>query len=95
MGRVVVKDLSSQLALKTGMSRNRAYEFLKYVFALITAALERGDEVVIRDFGKFQVVTRAPRQARNPSTGETVQVPARKSVKFKPSKTVRDKLNKT
>ena len=56
----------------------------------ITRALEAGERVLLPNFGTFSVVERKARQGRNPQTGETVEIPARKAVRFKPSKTLRE-----
>lgn len=56
----------------------------------ITKSLKKGDEVSIAGLGIFSVKARAARSARNPRTGETVQVPAMKVPKFRPAKALKD-----
>lgn len=63
------------------------------VFNEITDALARGDRVELRGFGAFSVKERASRQGRNPRTGETVQVDAKRLPFFKTGKALREKLN--
>jgi len=53
---------------------------------VIKAAVEEGEKVMIRDFGTFSMKDRAARTARNPKTGEAVQVPAKTVLVFKASK---------
>lgn len=48
-------------------------------------ALKDGEEVKIKDLGTLKVVTTKPRKGRNPKTGEAVEIPAKKTVRFKPS----------
>ena len=50
----------------------------------------RGEGCTIRGFGRFQVTTRAARTGKNPKTGEPVEIPERKRVKFTPSKSFRE-----
>ncbi len=55
-------------------------------------ALERGEGIEIRGFGTFKVRHRKPRTARNPRTGEPVEVPARAAPVFQPSSLLRDRV---
>jgi integration host factor subunit beta len=64
-------------------------ELIKY----IAKTLVQGGRMEIRGFGSFDVKYRAPRKARNPKTGETIQMSARYSVHFKPSKKLKLRLN--
>ncbi len=63
------------------------------IFNEITDALARGDRVELRGFGAFSVKHRAARTGRNPRTGETVQVEAKRLPFFKTGKALREKLN--
>ena len=63
------------------------------IFNEITDALARGDRVELRGFGAFSVKHRASRTGRNPRTGETVQVEAKRLPFFKTGKALREKLN--
>lgn len=56
-------------------------------------ALVRGDRVELRGFGAFSVKEREARMGRNPRTGETVKVAAKRTPAFKAGKALRDKLN--
>lgn len=64
------------------------------IFEEITAALADGDRVELRGFGAFSVKHRDARMARNPRTGESVHVEAKKLPFFKTGKALRDSLNK-
>ncbi|MEJ2685205.1 MAG: integration host factor subunit beta [Candidatus Sulfobium sp.] len=64
------------------------------VFESMQSALIKGDKVEIRGFGNFRLKTRKPRQARNPKTGEPVEVPAKKVLSFKVGKELREMLNR-
>ncbi len=63
------------------------------VFEQITQALSRGDRVELRGFGAFSIKERGTRTGRNPRTGESVSVDAKKLPFFKTGKGLRDRLN--
>lgn len=63
------------------------------IFEEITSAMVAGDRVELRGFGAFSVRDREARQARNPRTGDIVDVPAKKTPYFKAGKELRDRLN--
>jgi integration host factor subunit beta len=56
-------------------------------------ALENGERIEIRGFGAFTMRQRPPRLARNPKTGESVDLPAKVVIHFKPGKEMRDRVN--
>ena len=58
----------------------------------VKAALARGENIEIRGFGTFKVRKRKSRMARNPRTGDSVEVPSRTIPVFKPSKHLRAKV---
>lgn len=63
------------------------------IFDEIMDALARGDRVELRGFGTFSVKEREARIGRNPRTGESVEVPAKKMPFFKTGKLLRDRMN--
>ena len=63
------------------------------IFDEITSALSRGDRVELRGFGAFSIKQRNARIGRNPRTGATVQVPAKRVPYFKTGKQLRNMLN--
>lgn len=63
------------------------------VFDEITDALANGDRVELRGFGAFSVKERDARIGRNPRTGESVEVPAKRAPFFKTGKDLRDRMN--
>ncbi|MDD4803727.1 MAG: HU family DNA-binding protein [Candidatus Pacebacteria bacterium] len=68
----------------------QAEQVVDTVFDSIVGSLKKGDEVSIAGIGIFSVKTRAARQARNPRTGETLQVPAMKVPKFRAAKALKE-----
>ncbi|RMG72074.1 MAG: integration host factor subunit beta [Nitrospirae bacterium] len=62
-------------------------------FDVIKDALSRGEKVELRGFGNFRLKKRQARQARNPKTGQSVQVPEKSVIYFKPGKELKELLN--
>ncbi len=75
---------------KLGGTKVAAEEIVDLVFDSITNSLKKGEEVSIAGFGIFTVKQRAARQARNPRTGEMVNVAAMKVPKFRAGKALKD-----
>ena len=80
-------ELVKALVKRNFASQEVARQVLDDVLGVIVVELERGSGVVsLPGFGTFKVVTRPARAGRNPKTGETIQIEARRVVTFKPSK---------
>lgn len=75
---------------KLGGTKVQAEEVVDAVLESIIGSLKKGEEVSIAGLGIFSVKTRAARQARNPRTGETLQVPAMKVPKFRAAKALKE-----
>lgn len=86
-------ELIAEVAQKTGLSKAAAGEAVDATFDAISASLQGGDEVKILGFGNFSVSERAATTGRNPRTGETIQIAASKSPKFKAGKGLKDAIN--
>ena|SRR5450759_2334573 len=56
-------------------------------------AISRGERIEIRGFGSFDLRHRPPRIARNPRTGEAVNLPAKVAIHFKPGKEMKDRVD--
>ena len=67
-------------------TKGEAAKAVETTFETIRQALREGDKVVISNFGTFRVKGRQARVGRNPKTGESVEVPPRRGVRFKASK---------
>ena len=76
-----------------GLTKNQTEIVVETVFESIKKALIQGDKIEIRGFGNFRLKTRNPRKARNPKTGETVEVPGKKVLYFKVGKALKEALN--
>lgn len=66
---------------------------LAAVSRIITNAIISGDTIELPDIGRFDVVAKPARTARNPITGEPIQVPAKRAPRFKACKTLKDRVN--
>ena len=86
-------ELASAVAEKVGSSKKQSTEVVDVILNVIKDELVDGGEIAITGFGKFSVVDRDARVARNPLTGEDIQVPAKKAVKFKASSTLKAEVN--
>ncbi len=79
---------------KIGGTKVQAEEVVSGMFDAIVATLSRGEEVSIAGIGIFSVKDRAARVARNPKTGEPVNVPATKVPKFRAAKALKEAVKK-
>ena len=75
-------------------TRTEAEKKVDIIFETMEKTLLDGEDISIINWGKLEVVERAPRLGRNPKTGEEVNIGERKSVKFRPRKEFLEKLNK-
>ena len=86
-------ELISAVAEQCDMSKQQAGDAVDAVLNTVTGSLAKGEEVRILGFGNFVVADRKATTARNPRTGETINVPASKSPKFKAGKALKDAVN--
>ena len=75
-------DLASDVAKRTKLSKAKAWEVVSATFETIKTSLKKGQKVSLIGFGSFLVRARKARQGRNPKTGETIQIKARKVPAF-------------
>jgi integration host factor subunit beta len=66
---------------------------LNCILRQLADAIVQGERIEIRGFGSFNLHHRPPRIARNPKTGEAVNLPAKVAIHFKPGKEMRDRVN--
>lgn len=91
---MIKSELIQQIAEENPHLYQRDVErIVSVVFEEITAALSRGDRVELRGFGAFSVKARDARMGRNPRTGESVPVPAKRVPFFKAGKELRERMN--
>ncbi len=78
----------------TFLNQKRATEIIDSLFEKVKESLAKGEDVLIPGFGKFQVKFKWARKGRNPQTGETIIINSRRTVTFKVSRKLRDKMNR-
>lgn len=76
-----------------GLTLKQTEIVVETVFDSIKEALKKGEKIEIRGFGNFRLKERQPRKARNPKTGESVDVPQKKAIRFKAGKALKEALN--
>src|SRR5690348_7705728 len=86
-------DLIEGLANKLGIGKGEAERAVNIMLDDIINALKAGERVNISGFGTFAVSSREARTGRNPKTGESIEISASRSAKFKPGKQLKDSLN--
>ena len=86
-------ELVEAVAKSAGLTKSAAAQAVDATFEAITKALKKGEKVPVVGFGTFGVSKRAAREGRNPRTGETVKIAARKAVTFKAGSALKDAVN--
>lgn len=84
----IVREISNKLDLKQTITKQVVQMTLDAIIDILVA----DREVQLRNFGVFRVHFRKPRKARNPVTGDAVQVPEKVAVRFKPGKEMARRL---
>ena len=87
-------ELIEVIAKDAKLSKAAAQAALDATVAAVVKAVTKGDSVSLVDFGSFSSGKRAARTGRNPQTGETIKIPAAKTVKFSAGKAFKDAVNK-
>ena len=84
------QDIAEKIHGVLGGTKADAERAVETTIDAIVAGLKKGDEVSLAGLGIFATKMRAARTARNPRTGESVQVPAMRVPKFRPAKALKD-----
>ncbi len=85
-------DLVDVIAKKASLTNKAAREALQATLDSVRDALKRGEKVVITGFGTFSVRSRAARTGRNPQTGASIQISARKTPGFTAGKALKKSI---
>ena len=94
-GTVTKQQLIDGVAGKTAKPRAEIETILDSILEAISEALHSNERVDLRGFGSFVVKDKKARQGRNPRTGETIAIAARRDAGFRPSGDLKDKLAQT
>jgi nucleoid DNA-binding protein len=87
-------DLASEVAKKTKLSKAKAWETINATLESIRGSLKKGQKVSLIGFGSFLVRNRKARTGRNPKTGATIQIKARKVPAFSAGAELKNALKK-
>jgi integration host factor subunit beta len=93
MATVTKKELIDRIAERTQAKRVAVKRIIQAFLDEITKELCQDNRLEFRDFGVFETRTRAARMAQNPKTLERVEVPAKRTVKFKIGRLMKENLN--
>jgi nucleoid DNA-binding protein len=90
---VTKKEIVKTISEEIGLTQLKTKEIVQKTFdAIVEALVEEPRRIELRNFGVFEVKERAARKARNPRTGERVDVPAKMVVTFKPGNEMEEKV---
>ena len=87
-------ELIEEVSRVVEMTRKDSEVIVEAILDSVVKALRTGDKIEIRGFGSFRTRQRQPRVGRNPKTGARVDVPAKRIPYFKPSKELKDLVNR-
>ncbi len=85
-------ELAAKLSEDAGITKTQANAVLDSFTETIAKTLKKGDKVTLVGFGTFSVSKRAARTGRNPQTGATIKIKAKKVAKFKAGATLAEKI---
>jgi integration host factor subunit alpha len=86
-------DLADSIYATMPVDKQKATQIVEDYIELIKDALEKENKVMLSGFGSYEVKYKPPRRGRNPQTGESIILRARRVVKFKPSQLLRKAIN--
>src|SRR5438128_5780213 len=89
---VTKKEIVKTISEKLGLTQLKTKEIVQQTFDAIVETLLEERRIELRNFGVFEVKRRKPRKARNPRTGERVDVEAKNVVTFKPGKEMEERV---
>ncbi len=93
-GKTITKaDLVEAIYEKVGYSKKDAADLVELIFNTLKDTLSKGEKIKISGFGNFVVRDKKQRTGRNPQTGESIQISARRVLTFKPSQVLRSEVN--
>src|SRR3954470_10971390 len=92
MATITKKDLIERITERTSLKRSDAKKIIQEFLEQVIAELKKGNRLEFRDFGVFEVKERAARLAQNPKTMQKVEVPAKRAVKFKVGRLMRESV---
>ena len=85
-------QLAELLFEQIGLNKRESKDMIDAFFDLIATSLVDGSDVKVTGFGNFQIRTKAPRPGRNPRTGESIPIEARRVVTFHASQKLKEQI---
>jgi integration host factor subunit alpha len=86
-------DIVERIYMEMGFPKAKSFQVVEALIESLKSSLAAGDDVMISGFGKFCVKEKHARRGRNPATGESAILPARRVVTFKCSGCLREQVN--
>lgn len=86
-------DIADRISMKCGFTKAKSMDLFESVISIIKDTLESGEDLKVAGFGKFEVRQKNDRHGRNPQTGETITIEARRVLTFKPSTLLKQAVN--
>lgn len=90
--RMTQSEIVNHFADKTGLKRSQVKEFFEELSNLAQQEVKSNGEFTVPGFGKLVLSERKAREGRNPATGETIQIPAKTTLKFRVGKGMKDSV---
>src|SRR5438876_11396744 len=90
--RIAQSEVFKHCEEKTEMKRAQVKEFFDELYNLASSEVKTNGEFVLPGFGKLVKSERKAREGRNPATGETIQIPAKTTLKFRVGKSMKDSV---
>ena len=78
-------DIVERVSERIGTTKKESQDLVESVFSLLKSTLESGEKIKVSGFGNFEVKQKKDRRGRNPQTGESITIEARRILSFKPS----------
>ena len=87
-------EVAVKLSERTGLSNKEAVRAIETFLSTVREGLSQGKKVSLVGFGTFYIKQRDPRVGRNPRTGESINIPIKRVVAFKPGKAFRELVDR-
>lgn len=86
-------EIAERIAEELNLTKAKAEDAVNAIVDEVKRALSEGEPVILRRFGSFQVRGKNTRHGRNPLTGKEAEIPARRVVRFKAGKHLKEEIN--
>ena len=90
--KMTKSQLLKELSAKTSLTKKDVVSFLEQLVKIAYAQVKKNGEFVLPGFGKLVKLDRKARMGRNPATGESIKIPAKKVVKFRVAKVAKEAI---